>query len=472
MHNAHCTAQELHEMKTIEANSVFVALLTIFYDSSQTAGVDAMKVHIFWWHVSPVRLYLLLLGYQILNSVIAYSPRMKVGSFSNSHRTSTLKALSAISKKAETYIKVKRLKQMISDGKGYQGYVDEMKKYEKPTAEDAKFDNPEIGNTVTTAESENPTSTTLNPVDVKKKLTAIGLGKSDPVEVMKKVLKYQQDKIDAQKLGDKSSLTEATNAENIEEIRKESSQGLRQSEMQTSYQISKTNVDLTYRIAFLPDTGVDEERRNFYASLSSLFDKAPNDSDLDVAAAQSVSLPAEKMIYFDEGDASICKNYCSLSFLPMPDVYMSNTKRHEQLWMKYIRTLDLPRFDVILAHGSSSEALLRYMESEPLRRVILIDASDIYTAGERHGRAFRYSLIAGNCQSISLLCTTQRYSTEAATVCEALRPYCSDQSTSLSNVSSSAISNDPPSALSAISRAIAEIVRNAVPDLQNKILDV
>jgi hypothetical protein len=431
-----------------------------------------MKIHIFWWHVSPVRLYLLLIGYQILNSVIAYSPLMKIKSFSKLRRTSTLKALSAISKKAETYIKVKRLKQMISDGKGYQGYVDEMKKYEKPTAEDAKVDNPEIGNTVTTAESEKPTSTTLNPVDVKKKLTSIGLGKSDPVEVMKKVLKYQQDKIDAQKLGDKSTLTEATNAENIEEIRKDSSQELQQSEMQTSDQISKTNVDVTYRIAFLPDTGVDEEKRNFYAGLSSLFDRAPNVSDLDVAATQSVSPPAEKMISFNEGDASICRDYCSLSFLPMPDVYMSNTKRHEQLWMEYIRTLDLPRFDVILAHGSSSEALLRYMESEPLGSVILIDASDIYTAGERHGRAFRYSLVAGNCQSISLLCTSQRYSVEAATVCEALRPYCSDQSTSLSNVSYSTISNDPPSALSAISRAIAEIVRNAVPDLQNKILDV
>jgi hypothetical protein len=109
---------------------------------------------------------------------------------------------------------------MISDGKGYQGYVDEMKKYDKPTAEDSKFVSPEIGNTATSAESDNSTSTTLSPVEVKKKLVSIGLGKSDPVEVMKKVLKYQQDKIDAQKLGEKSTVIEATDAGNIEEIRK------------------------------------------------------------------------------------------------------------------------------------------------------------------------------------------------------------------------------------------------------------
>jgi hypothetical protein len=421
--------------------------------------------------VSPVRLYLLLLGYQILNSVIAYSPRIKFRSFLNSHPSSTQKALSAISKKAETYIKVKRLKQMISEGKGYQGYVDEMKKYEKPTVEDAKFDNPETGNTVTTAESDNSTSTTLNPVDVKKKLISIGLGKSDPVEVMKKVLKYQQDKIDAQKLGDKSTVIEAINVENMEEIRKDVMQGSQKSGKQTPDQISKADVDHGYRVAFLPDTGVDEERRNFYYSLSGLFDKAPNVGDLNVIAIPSVPPLAEKVICMNEGHDSICRDYCSLSFLPMPDIYMSNNKRHEQLWMEYLRTLDLPRFDVILAHGSSSEALLRYMESEAVGRVILIDASDIYTAGERHGRAFRYSLIAGNCQSISLLCTTQRYSTEAATLCEAMRPYCSDENSSLSNVSSFATFHDPPSALTAISSAIAEIVRNAVPDLQNKITD-
>jgi hypothetical protein len=425
-----------------------------------------MKVNTFWWHVSPVRLYLLLLAYQLLSSVTAYAPRTKLGSIIISHRTSTRKALSAISKKAETYIKVKRLKQMISDGKGYQGYVDEMKKYDKPTAEDSKFVSPEIGNTATSAESDNSTSTTLSPVEVKKKLVSIGLGKSDPVEVMKKVLKYQQDKIDAQKLGEKSTVIEATDAGNIEEIRKDILQGTQQLEKLTDDQISKTKVDPTYRIAFLPDTGVDEERRNFYSSLSGLFDKAPNIEDLDVAAEPSVLPPVGKIMYSNEGDASICRNYCSLSFLPMPDVYMSNTKRHEQLWMEYIRTLDLPRFDMILAHGSSSEALLRYMESEAVGTVILIDASDIYTAGERHGRAFRYSLIASNCQSISFLSTTQRYSTEAATLSDALKPYCNDENVPLSSVSSSATSYNLPTALfSAVSSVIAEIVRKAVPDL-------
>ena len=40
-------------------------------------------------------------------------------------------ALQAISKKAEMYVKVKRLKQMIAEGKGYEEYIDEKKRYEK-----------------------------------------------------------------------------------------------------------------------------------------------------------------------------------------------------------------------------------------------------------------------------------------------------------------------------------------------------
>lgn len=395
----------------------------------------------------------------MLNLVIAYTPGMTLGSSLSHDRMSTAKALLAISKKAETYIKVKRLKQMISDGKGYQGYVDEMKKYGKPTAEDSTLANSEVENTIASADSDCSTSTTLNPVDVKKKLISIGLGKSDPVEVMKKVLKYQQDKIDAQKLGDRSTVMEATDVESSEAIRKDVLQGAQQSEKRVNDQISETNVDVVYRIAFLPDTGVDEGKRNFYSSLSGLFEKSPCVTDLDAAPALSIAPLEEKMISSNGGDASMCRDAYSLSFLSMPDVYMSNTKRHEQLWIEYMRTLDLSKFHIVLAHGSSSEALLRYMESETVERAVLIDASDIYTAGERHGRAFRYSLIAANCHSISFLSTTQRYTTESSALSDALRPYCSDENVPLSIVSSSAHCDDQISVISAITSAIADIVR-------------
>ena len=50
----------------------------------------------------------------------------------------------AVSKKAEMYIKVKRLKQMIADGKGYQEFIDEKKRYEKTEEECIPLSDPLI----------------------------------------------------------------------------------------------------------------------------------------------------------------------------------------------------------------------------------------------------------------------------------------------------------------------------------------
>jgi hypothetical protein len=93
--------------------------------------------------------------------------------------TSTI-GLSALSKKAEMYIKIKRLKQIIADGKDYQDYVEEQRRYEKPTGEENLVE-----------ERSNSTSTS---VDVKRKLMSMNLKDSDPAEVMRKVLEYQQKK--------------------------------------------------------------------------------------------------------------------------------------------------------------------------------------------------------------------------------------------------------------------------------------
>lgn len=92
----------------------------------------------------------------------------------------------------------------------------------------------------------------------------------------------------------------------------------------------------------------------------------------------------------------------------IPNIYEFNDKRYEVQCLNYLRNLNLLKYDMLIADSGSCEAILRYLESEQLKCVILIDSPDIYTAGERHGRDFRYSLISSNCiGSISLIATTE-----------------------------------------------------------------
>jgi hypothetical protein len=97
-------------------------------------------------------------------------------------------------KKLETYIKVKRLKQMIADGKGYDDFIDEQRKYEKPSDEVLSKDKTD-DDFVTGLGQQSPGAI----AEVKSKLIAMGVD-SDPTEVMKKVLKYQQEKIENEKI--------------------------------------------------------------------------------------------------------------------------------------------------------------------------------------------------------------------------------------------------------------------------------
>lgn len=95
----------------------------------------------------------------------------------------------------------------------------------------------------------------------------------------------------------------------------------------------------------------------------------------------------------------------------MPNVYDFNTKRYESLWMQYMReTLSLDKRDLIIAHGTSADAILRYMETNVVQCAILIDPSHFYTAGERHGRAYRYEVMKRNFKDIALLATTEEAS--------------------------------------------------------------
>ena len=142
---------------------------------------------------------------------------------------------------------------------------------------------------------------------------------------------------------------------------------------------------------------MDDSRRYFYADLVARFRTHNDDNQYQ-----------EQPMSFD--------------ILPMPYVYELNTKRYEVRWMAYMRTLQLSQYDLIIGHKSSAEALLRYLESEQdlqHSNIMLIDGSDIYTAGERHGRAYRYSLIQQNCATVRIACTTQGIK-EATTLCTEL----------------------------------------------------
>lgn len=126
------------------------------------------------------------------------------------------------------------------------------------------------------------------------------------------------------------------------------------------------------RVAFLPDVGVDDNQRwwyqAYYAHLATTTQFSP---------------------------------------MEMPNPFSLMTKRYEVHWVNYMRGLNLnTAFDLVVAHGTSAEAMLRYLESDKVQSCVLIDASDIYTAGERHGRRFHVGAIKKNCAKIELVSTT------------------------------------------------------------------
>jgi hypothetical protein len=88
-------------------------------------------------------------------------------------------------------------------------------------------------------------------------------------------------------------------------------------------------------IVFLPDSSINETKRWFYPTLLSSF--------------------------YSDNEISDKK---SLVLLNMPNVHEFNTKRYEVQWMNYMRNdLNISRRDVVIAHGTSADALLRYVET-------------------------------------------------------------------------------------------------------------
>ena len=142
------------------------------------------------------------------------------------------------------------------------------------------------------------------------------------------------------------------------------------------------------RIAFLPDVGYNEKCRFFYKHLAT------------------------------KGLAS-----SFINFIDMPDITELNTKRYEQQWMNYMRNLNLNNnYDIVIGHGTSADALIRYLESEKLKFAIFIDVADIYTAGERHGRSYLYSRIRDNCQKFRVIALSKKGANDALTIRNELDP--------------------------------------------------
>ena len=151
----------------------------------------------------------------------------------------------------------------------------------------------------------------------------------------------------------------------------------------------------TSAVIFLPDCSISEQGRSFYARL--ITEQTP---------------------------------LLSIDMRDMPNVHELNTKRYEVQWLTYMRQLGLSSNSssssarrVLLAHGTSSEAVLRYLETDsllPFSAVVLIDAPDIYTAGERHGRAFLYSRITANARRIKLVALSAKALGEATGIVDSV----------------------------------------------------
>ena len=110
------------------------------------------------------------------------------------------------------------------------------------------------------------------------------------------------------------------------------------------------------------------------------------------------------------------------SIKSIPNVHEMNDKRYEIRCLNYIRDLKLEKFDVIVAESASCEGILRYCESENLQAIVLVDTTDLYTAGERHGRQFRASLIAKNCPRAAFIATTTQKISEARNLIRQIYP--------------------------------------------------
>jgi hypothetical protein len=97
-------------------------------------------------------------------------------------------------------------------------------------------------------------------------------------------------------------------------------------------------------------------------------------------------------------------NDASVDLVIGMDIYASNTKRFEKIWLNHMENnLCIDARTLAIGHRSGADALLRYAERRPIGSTILIGAGDIFHAAERHGRDYLWSSIAQNIGKASLV---------------------------------------------------------------------
>ena len=120
-------------------------------------------------------------------------------------------------------------------------------------------------------------------------------------------------------------------------------------------------------------------RRNY---LTRIFDS--NDAMISNAYDFSVAILCHP---YDKDETSLIKldnilesfkNISNFNFnvATLPNIYELNDKRYEINWLNYLKLQLLNDSDCVIAFDTgSSEAVLRYLESCKLQRVIFVDAS-------------------------------------------------------------------------------------------------
>lgn len=172
-------------------------------------------------------------------------------------------------------------------------------------------------------------------------------------------------------------------------------------------------------------------RSNFRSQVSELY-SLPEISTIKIGVLlhpygkYTDSLEKSTRKFYDrwsESNINNIKYNTILTVIPLPNIYDLNDKRFEKRWLDYMKSelllsdinKEVPTsfsttFDILLSTDTgSSEALLRFSESHSLHHIILTDAFDLYTSGERHGRDFRVSKISENVQSVSFLITSSTH---------------------------------------------------------------
>jgi hypothetical protein len=252
---------------------------------------------------------------------------------------------------------------MKDNGKDYNDYINEQKKYD-------------IINKI------NDNSINDNSITVSVNMT-------EKIKLMEKVITYKNNN-NNNSTSIASSSSRSSNIDNNNNINSTNSSSSIDNNINDYTNINDNSNDIngisqSTRIAFLHDVGYNEKCHFFYKHL----------------ATKGLT-----------GNPS-----SNINFIDMPDITELNTKRYEQTWMNYMRDLNLnAKYDVIIGHGTSADALIRYLESERLPKAVFIDCADIYTAGERHGRAYLYPRIRDNCKHIRIVALTKKGANDALTL--------------------------------------------------------